>query len=649
MSSASTSSNKTAADEVRAAFAAANVVLSKDVLHQCAALYNKLGYSTPESLVLDWETYSVNSKVTALTNNTFSGFCREISNNKSSATTEAGAVVARKFAAFHDEEDEALGFVTPSPKKRVRFATNTSSREEHEAEEEESDDVELHYTQGLKYGQRQGAGTVVDTYSNTTLANASSLSLPTSCAVDASPFSSWNISSAFRYGFTPLKERAAALDSHLCRLSSEIVSNKLPSQAAVEPIGVPQQESAYCIGRICNEAHDGKINAMSILLEGSRHFSSGKRVSLKLDKDVSYSLFPGQIVAAHGTNADGRTLVATKIIEGSEAPKKKSPVTAFSQSSLNVIVASGPFTTSDNLDYEPFSDLLLHVQVAKPDVVILAGPFVDIRHPQVQNNEVQLEMEDGSFSNVTFAQMFQQRISALMEDLYVQTYEKDGAELTTQFILIPSLDDAIANHVYPQPPLIERKGEEVIIIEGIEVNTLGLRHVESAGRDGETKKKRIHCLSNPCTFQINEVVFGITSNDVMCHISSDEVHDAAIENRLLRISQHILNQQSYYPLFPPPISKEIRANLDLGKMDHWKLPCTPDILILPSKLVPFAKSTASSCLVVNPGLLSKGTTGGTYASIQIHPMKSECIDQLGEQGEIEHGVQERTNVSIKKI
>lgn len=640
----STTKSMKANDELRIAFAAANVAVSTEILELCSDLYCKHGYSSPESLVLDWETYSVNHKVTALTRNTFPGFSRSISNTGNASAPKMGAVMARTRTAYPEDEDEGLGFVTPSPKKRIRI-----DKKENCEEERDTCDVELHSTEGPNYSHRQGSGTVVGTFSNTTLANTTSFSVSKTNTVNTSMFSYWNISSAFRYGYTNLKERAAALDHQLCRLSSEMVSNRLPLEAVVEPVGAPQQQPAYCIGRICNEAHGGKINPSSILLEGSRHLSSGKRVSLKLDNDVSYSLFPGQIVAVHGTNPDGTAVVASKIVEGSAASKKKSSVADFSPASLNVIVAAGPFTTSDNLDYEPFGDLMLHIQLTRPDVVILAGPFVDIRHPQIQNNHIQLEMEDGSFANVTLTQMFQQRISAMIEDLYVQSLEKDGVELKTQFILLPSLDDAIAEHVYPQPPLFERQADESIVVDGMEVNTLGFHHVEVAGRIGEARGKRIHCLSNPCTFQINEVVFGITATDILYHISSNEIHDVSMENRLLRISQHLLNQQSYYPLFPTPITNDIRANLDLGKINHWRMPCTPDILILPSKLIPFAKLTSSSCLAVNPGLISKGTTGGTYASIQIYPMKKEFIDQLGDQIKIEHGVQERVNVSIRKI
>lgn len=45
-------------------------------------------------------------------------------------------------------------------------------------------------------------------------------------------------------------------------------------------------------------------------------------------------------------------------------------------------MASGPFTTTDTLEYEPLLDLMRVIAVRKPDVVVLAGPFVDANHPR---------------------------------------------------------------------------------------------------------------------------------------------------------------------------------------------------------------------------------------------------------------------------
>jgi DNA polymerase alpha subunit B len=178
--------------------------------------------------------------------------------------------------------------------------------------------------------------------------------------------------------------------------------------------------------------------------------------------------------------------------------------------------------------------------------------------------------------------------------------------------------------------------------EAVEFGSLGLKRLE------EGKKRRVHCLSNPCTFRINEVVFGVTSTDVIFQISAEETNsNLEPGSRLRRIAQHIVQQRSYYPLFPPPAS--MPTNLDLKRMDGWKMSSRPDILIIPSRLTAFASSVLDSTVVVNPGHLVKGTTGGTYAMMDIHPMKRERLDDAKDDVKVQHGLHERVNVEVKRI
>lgn len=50
---------------------------------------------------------------------------------------------------------------------------------------------------------------------------------------------------------------------------------------------------------------------------------------------------------------------------------------------LQIIVAAGPFSVSDKLDYEPLQDLLKHVTELKPNILILMGPFIDNTHSNI--------------------------------------------------------------------------------------------------------------------------------------------------------------------------------------------------------------------------------------------------------------------------
>jgi len=82
------------------------------------------------------------------------------------------------------------------------------------------------------------------------------------------------------------------------------------------------------------------------------------------------------------------------------------------------------------------------------------------------------------------------------------------------------------------------------------------------------------------------------------------------------------------------------------------MPCKPDILVVPSRLTPFCAPVLGSTIVVNPGHLTKGTTGGTYSVMNIHPMKMkkfESLESSGGNAKITHDVQDRMRVQIKRI
>ena len=318
---------------------------------------------------------------------------------------------------------------------------------------------------------------------------------------------------------------------------------------------------------------------------------------------------------------------------------------------LSIVSLCGPFTTKDNLDYDPLVDAILKIATDKPDVVIMCGPFVDGRQPLVSGNDgvgPTIEIE-GVERTVSHEYLFANKVSAILEEMYM-----NDPELKTQFVLVPSMDDAFLDAVYPQPPFQDRTpGVKVPKALEAEFGDLGLNYVELAGRENDRaaikSAKRVHCVSNPCTLQMNDITIGVTSTDVLFHISSDECNaNLAPGTRLSRIAQHLIQQRSYYPLFPAP--KGLNS-LDLSKSTEWEMPVQPDILITPSKLASFARKVMDSTIVVNPGELTKNTTGGTYAVIDVHPMKRETLENGMEANmeEMGKGVHDRVRVDIKRI
>lgn len=408
------------------------------------------------------------------------------------------------------------------------------------------------------------------------------------------------------------------------------------------------------------QAHEGRLNKASLRLEGSRQHSAGSRIHLDLqafnNKDFKseekrdFSLFPGQIVAVEGINSSGRTMQATRLIEGVPPPSEKHKASDLLEyqygaekqdgKPLSIMSLCGPFTTRDNLSYDPLQDIIYKVSIDKPDVVIMCGPFVDGRQPMLKSGDLTTLDEDGNEKKSTYEEIFLQNVSLLLEDLYAS-----DPTIKTQFVLVPSVEDAFVDSVYPQPPFVENTMQQN---HKHEYGDLGLHFVESAGREEEkNRSNRVHCVSNPCTLKINELTIGVTSSDVLFHISSDECNaNLPPGTRMTRIAQHLIQQRSYYPLFPAATG----ASLDLGKADEWEMPCQPDILIVPSKLASFAKPVLDRTIVVNPGELTKNTTGGTYATIDVHPIKRETLEDAVEADmEMFSGIQDRVRVDIKRI
>jgi len=225
------------------------------------------------------------------------------------------------------------------------------------------------------------------------------------------------------------------------------------------------------------------------------------------------------------------------------------------------------------------------------------GPFIDALHDHIKLGNVDCSLTD------LFKEKFSSRIQKLTEIAGTQT------------ILVPSLQDAHhPEFMFPQAAFQRRE--------------LGLPEVYRSHCCLSVflvtffffifflMQTGVLCYPNPVNLYINEVAIGISSVDVIFHLSSEEASRGLTDNRINRLAGYLLDQRSFYPLFPPRPGTQ----LELPRLKQLDIPVTPDLMLLPSNLAPFAKEV-DGVLCVNPGKLTKAQQGGTYTKLSIFPIK----------------------------
>lgn len=365
------------------------------------------------------------------------------------------------------------------------------------------------------------------------------------------------------------------------RLTDEIVASEEdekmtdtdtdPNQTNIElaDINVPAQNLVYMGGRIVSE-HEGRLNTNSLFLEGDLSTSSGRKVKLDVSNVENYSIFPNQVVVLKARNPSGREIVAEKIYSNATLQKSTHGIMKRDMPIMS-IVACGPFTLKNSLAYHnsPLKDLVNAIRQNQPDIVILCGPFISEDNDLVKNNQCDKPFED-----------YFHRI--------LQSFEQDAVQVCKglRIVLVPSTKDIHHDKVFPQLPYAVSESSTTL------------------------------CLPNPAQFSINGVTFAVGTADFVQHSVRQEIHrqpkDAPRTNRLASLARHCIHQQSMYPLYPAHES----ICMDYMQEELLSMKCTPDVLILPSLLRHYAEiNQKDGVLYMNPGLLTKGASGGTYGII----------------------------------
>ncbi|KAG4989983.1 DNA polymerase alpha subunit B [Glycine max] len=388
-----------------------------------------------------------------------------------------------------------------------------------------------------------------------------------------------------RFLYDRTEDRLNAIENRLRKHTRAFVASGLHEEPT-DPT-TASQRSIFAVGMICCDG-EGRLNEKSVMLQSSIEHSGGECVRLDLQRLSHYSIFPGQIVGIGGHNPSGHCFIATKLVDSiptsvadeDSNPAKKQAVDKENQPTdllckqrkLSMIIAAGPFTTTDNLLFEPLIELLKHAKLRPPQLLVLLGPFVDSEHPDIKKGTV----------DTSFDEIFEEILKKLEE--YVDS--------ATRVLLVPSIRDANHDFVFPQPAF--------------------------------DIKSQIVSLSNPGIFEANKVKVGCCTVDILKQISGEEISRTAADgkpiDRLSRLANHILNQQSFYPLYTPAESVPLDFSL---APEALQLSFVPDILILPSDIKYFVKVLSSEneginhtkCIAINPGRLAKGEGGGTFVEL----------------------------------
>jgi len=365
----------------------------------------------------------------------------------------------------------------------------------------------------------------------------------------------------FNYMFERLRDCAAALDETICRVGDRLVTSHIEPELGREQLldlAATTPEPGPVIGRVQCDS-DGRLNSNSVVLHGSLDSSGGATVPLDLSQVPSYSLFPGQVVALHASNPNGSKLVASKVYEG--VPPPLAPCNLPPGRSISILVAAGPFATTDSSSPEPLKDLLAVIKAEMPSAAILLGPFVDCKNSAVND-------ADASYD------------SQWVELVSLMAGELGGLE--TEVILVPSQRDALGYPVYPQPPFPACS----------------------------QYSSNMRCVSDPCTLSLAGLRVSLTSTDILLHLGKEEIsYPARAGDRMGRLAGHLIQQSNMYPLYPA--SEEV--NLDLERTEqHGLLDLAPHLLLLPSDLAQFVREIEPGTTVINPGRLTRGAGPGTF-------------------------------------
>lgn len=672
-------------------FAPPDTTLPQDVMSELLHILQLMSL-TPEDLFYKWDSYVIKmgtettkldfktlhdfrkSLQDELERNSRKGHTAQTASKRTAATPRAGAGGSDVFGILDGMTTATPAQRASAGKRKSNFDTPASKSARnglHSSPADSKTPASAKAGPTVAFEERTNAGEVVESI-NSHLPGIAAPEVPhTETRVKLKA----NVDLP-KYSYKPmamkLSEASEILDDRIDSFTESVQRYyDLPDSAFGNPAAQSTAE-IVAVGRIACDQPSGKLNAASMVLETSRRMGAGMRIPLRVE-GASYDFFPGKIVALKGTNVSGEYFAATEVLPMPKLPGAASQPQEIDVHNdrltgadgetkpLSMLMASGPYTMDTDLSFAPLYALLEKAESDRIDVLILTGPFLDLEHPIVASGDFEdhlpshakIEPDQATITDV-FRVLISQPLQRLAE-----------AVPTITIVMVPSMRDAVAKHVSWPQDRVPKAG-------------LGL-------------PRQAQFVANPMALSFNEIMVGMSSQDVLSEIRQGNVYQASKtdfnDDFLGRLAGHVIEQSHFFPVFPPQAREDLPkpavipgevpeiggeersalgANIDLTYLklgEFWNV--KPDILVLPSVLGSFAKVSAfprvgignpadndsqviDSVVCINPGTLSKKRGPGTYAAVSIQPRK--LTDEERESGDfVGHNLFERARVEVTRI
>jgi hypothetical protein len=233
------------------------------------------------------------------------------------------------------------------------------------------------------------------------------------------------------------------------------------------------QESVRCLGKIFYGGREDKLDQKSCIFIG---FDENKMRTVQLNLTrlrPSAQIFPGEICIIGGNNPRGKEFAVTELFAERILENCRYPSAQRLTDPVNFVIASGPFTSDENLLFEYLDKLVESCQNNKPDVLILTGAFFNSKSKLIFDLATEID------------EHFRKMLTSISERL--------GDD--TKIVVVSSVNDINGSACYPTRPYTFRRG-------------LGTSNIFLA--------------PDPCILDVNGIKVGVTSVDITQHLAESE-------------------------------------------------------------------------------------------------------------------------------